>query len=269
MPLCSNCPRKQAILNPGDLCRECYGNSTSSNAALPLDIDLTKRVNDMTLGDIVNVIRQIITPISEKLDKMEHYITSNVEAQNSKIELLKASVKEKEQTIETMSQIIINMQTSLNRIDSDKRITNIMVAGLSENQVVDNDNELNNDAEKVKRLLNVMGMDAATLELSTTFELARIGQENDSMTRLLKVNVKSKATRDKILEKAKELKDKNEPWKKVYVKKDVHFVYAKENQRLNNRRKELREQNPNSDVKIQNGKLLINDQTVDRNMFFR
>ena len=241
MPQCTNCPRKQSILNPGDLCRECYGNSAHNNVALSLDIDMAKRVNDMTLGDIVNVIRQIITPLSEKLDKMERYITTNLEAQNSKIELLKASVKEKEQTIETMSQIIINMQSSLNRIDSDKRITNIIVAGLSENPVIDNDNELNNDAGKVKRLLNIMGMDAATLELVPTFELSRIGQENDAMTRLLKVNVKSKNTRDKILEKAKVLKDKNEPWKKVYLKKDVHFVYAKENQRLNNRRKELRE----------------------------
>ena len=73
----------------------------------------------------------------------------------------------------------------------------------------------------------------------------------------------------KILEKAKELKNKTDPWKKVYVKKDVHFVYAKENQRLNNRRKELREKNPNSDIKIHNGKLLIDDRVVDRNMFFR
>ena len=50
------------------------------------------------------------------------------------------------------------------------------------------------------------------------------------MVRLLKVDVQSKATRDKILEKAKELKNKNELRKRVYVKKDVHIVYAKENQ---------------------------------------
>ena len=269
MPQCTKCTRKQAILNPGDLCKECFGNATGVNAAPAPELDLTKSVNDMTLGDIVNVIRQIITPISEKLDKLEHYITTNVEAQNSKLELLKAHVKEKEQTIETMSQIIINMQTSLNKIDSDKRITNVMVAGLSENVVIDNEDELSNDAEKIERLLQVMDMDRGTLEQVETFEFTRIGQENDTMTRLLKVNVKSKATRDKILEKAKELKNKNEPWKKVYVKKDVHFVYAKENQRLNNRRKELREQNPNGDIKIHNGKLLIDDRVVDRNMFFR
>ena len=106
-------------------------------------------------------------------------------------------------------------------------------------------------------------LDIATLEMS------RIGQQNETMTRLLKVDVKSKATRDRILDKAKDLKGKNEPWKRVYVKKDVHIVYAKENQRLNNRRKDLREKNPNSDIKILDGKLLIDDRVVDRNMFFR
>jgi hypothetical protein len=270
MPQCSSCPKKQSFLNPGNLCKDCYGAPTE-NATTPDDIELTKKVNDMTLGDIVNVIHRIITPISEKLDKLEHYLTTNVESQNAKLELLKASVKEKEQTIDTMSQIIINMQSSLNRIDSDKRITNIMVSGLSENNITDNGTELKNDAEKVERLFEVMNVDAATISSLdiATLEMSRIGQQNESVTRLLKIDVKSKATRDRILDKAKDLKGKNEPWKRVYVKKDVHIVYAKENQRLNNRRKDLREKNPSSDIKILDGKLLIDDRVVDRNMFFR
>ena len=223
----------------------------------------------MTLGDIVNVIQRIITPITQKLDKLEHYLTSNVESQNAKLELLKASVKEKEQTIETMSQIIINMQSSLNRIDSDKRETNIMISGLSENNLTDNSDELESAAEKVQRLFDVLDLDTATVSSAESLQMTRIGQQNEMMTRLLKVNVQSKAARDKIFEKTKVLKSKDELWKRVYVKKDVHIVYAKENQRLNNRRIELREQNPNKDIKIFNGKLLVDDRVVDRNMFFR
>ena len=144
-----------------------------------------------------------------------------------------------------------------------------MVSGLSENNLSDNGDDLGSDAEKVQRLFEVMDLDRATISSVETLEMTRIGQQNESMTRLLKVDVNSEATRDKILEKAKELKNKNELWKKVYVKKDVHIVYAKENQRLNNRRKDLREQNPNKDIKIFNGKLLVDDRVVDRNMFFR
>ena len=144
-----------------------------------------------------------------------------------------------------------------------------MISGLSENNLTDNGDELGSDAEKVQRLFEVLDMDTATISSAETIQMTRIGQQNEMMTRLLKVNVQSKATRDKILEKAKVLKGKDELWKRVYVKKDVHIVYAKENQRLNNRRKELREQNPNKDIKIYNGKLLIDDRVVDRNMFFR
>ena len=91
------------------------------------ETDLEKGVKDMTLGDIVNVIQRIVFPITSKLDKLEKLITTSVASQKAELELLKADVKEKERTIDTLTQIVINMQSSLNRIDSDKRITNIMV----------------------------------------------------------------------------------------------------------------------------------------------
>ena len=242
--------------------------ASSEDSTPPDDAELSKKVNDMILGDIVSVIQRIITPITQKLDKLEHYLITNVESQNAKIELLKANVKEKEQTIDTLSQIVINMQASLNKLDSEKRITNIMVSGLSEENINDN-GELSSDADKVERLFEVMEIDPTIVSSVDTFEMSRIGQPNSSKTRLLKINVNSKTSRDAILEKAKCLKNKNEPWKKVYVKKDVHIVYAKENQRLNNRRKDLREKNPNSDIKILDGKLLLDDRVIDKNMFFR
>ena len=269
MPQCCKCPKRQSILNPGDLCKDCYGDTSILVQVEPDALELSKKVNDMTLGDIVNVIKRIISPITEKLDKLETYLTTNVEAQNSKLELLKANVKEKEQTIETLSQIVVNMQASLNKIDSEKRITNVIVSGLSEDDIIDNDQELSNDVTKVGRLFKVMGVEPAIISSVNTLEMSRIGQPNSSMNRLLKVNLKSKASRDTVLEKAKQLKDQREPWKKVYVKKDVHLVYAKENQRLNNRRKNLREQHPNSDIKILDGKLLLDNVVVDKNMFFR
>ena len=243
--------------------------ASSEDSTPPDDAELSKKVNDMTLGDIVSVIQRIITPITQKLDKLEHYLITNVESQNAKIELLKANVKEKEQTIETLSQIVINMQASLNKIDSETRITNIMVSGLSEDTITENAVELSNDVEKVERLFEVMELDPTTISTVNTLQMSRIGQPNNSMARLLKINVNSKTSRDAILDKAKLLKNRNEPWKKVYVKKDVHIVYAKENQRLNKRRKELREKNPNSDVKILDGKLLLDDRVIDKNMFFR
>ena len=273
MPQCTKCQKKQPKLNRGDLCKDCFEKEQpeeehNGGVQQPIDeSELSKSVNDMTLGDIVNVIERIVVPITSKLDKLEALITSAPTKHQAEMELLKAEVNEKEQTIETLTQIVVNMQASLNRIDSDKRITNIMVAGLSENPIDDGGNVLNSDNQKVKKLLDVMAIDESVPR--ENLQLSRIGQPNNSATRLLKVNVQSKESRDVILEKAKHLKDEREPWCKVYVKKDVHIVYAKENQRLNNRKKELKERNPESNIRIVDGKLLIDQRVVDRNTFFR
>ena len=271
MPQCTVCSKKQPKLNPGSLCKECYEKERAEKegeGAMPIEeAELSKSVSDMTLGDIVNVIQRVVNPITSKLDKLETLITTSAAAHKAELELLKADVKEKENTIDTLTQIVVNMQSSLNRIDSDKRITNIIVSGLSEETISDGGIDLRDDKEKVNRLLDVMDIDASVPR--DTLQISRIGQPNNSATRLVKVNVQSKESRDVILDKCRQLKHKNEPWCKVYVKKDVHIVYAKENQRLNNRRKELREKNPDSDIKIVDGKLLIDQRVVDRNMFFR
>ena len=269
MPQCVRCTKKQPRLNVGDLCKECFEkDQPAAEATEPIEeAELAKSVNEMTLGDIVNVIKRIVEPITSKLDKLETLITNVTNKHKAEMELLKADVKEKEKTIETLTDVIVNMQASLNRIDSDKRITNIMVSGLAEGPIDDNGNILNNDKEKIVRLLDVMEIDQSVQR--ENIQVFRIGQPNPSATRLLKVNVQSKEYRDTILEKAKHLKNKREPWCKVYVKKDVHIVYAKENQRLNSRRRELKEKNPEADIRIVEGKLMVDQRVVDRNTFFR
>ena len=85
----------------------------------------------------------------------------------------------------------------------------------------------------------------------------------------MKVDVKSKIARDKILDKTPSLKGKNELWKKIYVKKDVHPVYSKETSRIYRKMKTLKDQNPTKEVKIQDGKLMVDGRVIDQNMFFR
>ena len=57
------------------------------------------------------------------------------------------------------------------------------------------------------------------------------------------------------------------------MKKDLHPVYAKENQRIRKKRYDLATQfsknNEEKEVKIVKGALQVNGVTVDRNLFFR
>ena len=112
-----------------------------------------------------------------------------------------------------------------------------------------------------------MEVEADVLANVDAFECSRIGQIKENATRLVKVNVGSKVTRDLILQKAPSLK-KKELWGRIYVKKDVHPVYSKETSRIYRKMKSLKEKNPTKEVKIVDGKLTVDGRTVDKNMFF-
>ena len=78
--------------------------------------------------------------------------------------------------------------------------------------------------------------------------------------------------RDKVLSVASRLK--SQPiWTKVYIKKDLHPVYAKENQRIRKKQYDLSthfsSNNEEKEVKIVKGALLVDGVVVDRNLFFR
>ena len=263
MPSCAACPNKQAILNPGGLCRGCFALEEAND---PLkDMDLSKPLKNANLGELVDIFKAMMKPVELKLEQ----IKQSTAAQDAKITLLEANLKEKDTTIATMSEIIINMQSSLNRIDSSTRNTNIIVSGLQEQDIVnEQDGQLTEEKEKIKRLLEVMEVEADVLANVDAFECSRIGQIKENATRLVKVNVGSKVTRDLILQKAPSLKHKNELWGRVYVKKDVHPVYSKETSRIYRKMKSLKEKNPTKEVKIVDGKLTVDGRTVDKNMFF-
>ena len=60
------------------------------------------------------------------------------------------------------------------------------------------------------------------------------------------------------------------PWCKVFIKKDQHPVYLSENNRLRKKAYTLKKTagNENKEIKIVKGNLLIDNVTVDKNLFF-
>ena len=277
MPQCSNCTKKQAILNPGDLCKGCFekdGDDDHPDAEEEEiqfeDEELDRPINLATLRDILDIVKRFTDPILQKMEKLTNPLKEKTKANESKIALLEANLKEKESKIEAMTQVIVNMQSSLNAIDAQKRNTNIIISGLPEQNVeYGNGRTLVNDEEKVTSLFNEMGIPEGTVDFSEEeVEISRIGVPKGNANRLIKVNLKSKSKRDAVLEKSSTLKQKTAPWNKVYVKKDLHPVYTKENQRLYKKMKDLRTQNPDKEVKIVKGILTVGGKKEDCNLFF-
>ena len=276
MPQCVSCPKKQAILNAGNLCKSCFDNNVDGDEIRdeeeevdPLaDEDLDKPINLATLRDISNIVKKLTSPIVKKMENLMKPIREKANSNANKIALLEANLKEKETKIEAMSQIIVNMQSSLNAIDATKRNTNIIISGLPEDNIVSDGRTLESDDDKVKCLFEIMDVEQDAADPPVQLEMSRIGAPKDNSIRLIKVNMKSKAKRDVILKKAPTLKTKAEGWKKVYIKKDLHPVYTKENKRIYSKMKELKEKNPTKDIKIDKGKLLVDGKVVDSNTFF-
>ena len=114
-----------------------------------------------------------------------------------------------------------------------------------------------------------MGIPEDTIDFSEEeVEISRIGVPKGNANRLIKVNMGSKLKRDGILEKSSTLKQKATPWNKIYVKKDVHPVYTRENQRLYNKMKDLWTKNPEKEVKLVKGVLTVDGRKEDSNLFF-
>ena len=275
MPQCVSCPKKQAVLNAGNLCKSCFDKNGAqeteeANAEEEAfnDEELDKPIHLATLRDLSNVVKKITDPILKRVEKLINPIKEKANANASKIALLEASLIEKETKIEALSQIIVNMQASLNSVDASKRTTNIIISGLSEGDIECEGGVLTNDDEKVKCLFDILEIPPDTANPPVQFEVSRIGAPRNNATRLIKVDLKSKVRRDAVLQKASSLKNRQEPWKKVYVKKDLHPVYTKENQRIYAKMKNLRRDNPDKDIKILKGALLVDGKKVDSNSFF-
>ena len=104
------------------------------------------------------------------------------------------------------------------------------------------------DQSKVEQILQEAGYDE-DVDL-TNWEVKRLGQENDRRKRPILVVVDNQRQRNNILDKAKNLKEKREPFSSIYVKKDVHPAVRKELGRLRKRERDEKERPENQGVNI-------------------
>ena len=77
MPQCVKCPKKQRMLNAGDLCKTCLDKETEHDANeedndenIITEEELDKPINIATLRDISNIIKKFIDPVFKKMEKL-------------------------------------------------------------------------------------------------------------------------------------------------------------------------------------------------------
>ena len=249
-------------------------NITALNDTTPVDGD--KLVNELNVTELVALINRTIQPVASSLAEIKNDLEKKTKSYDNKITLLEADSKKKQERIDLLESTIVEMQKFINKIDHDDRKANIIVTGLSENTVDPLPNEeddvtpLTNDTDKVKALIASIAQ-GEHFDVSS-WEISRIGRPKEGSNRAVKIVTPSSDVREKVLSIASRLKSRPK-WTKVFIKKDLHPVYAKENQRIRKKRYELEthfsSNNEEKEVKIVKGALQVDGVTVDRNLFFR
>ena len=171
----------------------------------------------------------------------------------------------KNNEIARMKDTVVNMQHALNALDSKERSKNIIIAGLSEENIVTENITFTSDANKISFLLEKMNLNP---DLVNDAKLERLGTDTSgSKRRFLKMELPDKSIREKIVKATPKLKDLPDPWNKVYLNRDTHPVYQKEHKRLRKKFNELKSVGNPESVKLVKGVLTVNDNIVDKNIF--
>ena len=246
-------------------------NGQTVNIQTPLGSNIQDHSQSLGSLKVADLI-QILQPIQDSVQDIKTSINQQLGTLQNKMNIMEEQLKKEMSKNEQLTSIIVNMQRSINQIDSDKRVTNVIINGLSEEEIISEEtNEpLGDDKDKFQALVHKIGI-ADIDDASKDFEFSRIGNPANGKTRLLKINVGSKEMRDKICEQSKKLKLLPDPWKKIYINKDVHPVYLKENQRIRKAMQELKKvpgyEHQTGRVKLENGKLTVDGRVVDSNLF--
>ena len=112
----------------------------------------------------------------------------------------------------------------MEELDARDRECNLSVTGVPDGQ--ESLAGMTNDMDKCKHVLEIV--EASDIKI----DASRLGAFDQDRARTILVRTSYRAERDRVLEKTKKLKDAGEPFKDIYIKKDVHPSVRREWSRL-------------------------------------
>ena len=299
MPNCSKCNKSQARLkNDGDLCGMCFNEVnngqvkrkevTDNGSINPLNNDITddlfeslkinpkQRANDITIEQQLSLFQHILRPmeksiidINTKLENVSKEFKTQVTSLDKRIKFLEAENCKKDEDNAILKTTVKNLQKSLSSIDAKERANNVIIAGLSEESMQVNNENLTNDSDKVKYILKSIKLNENIA--CCPLNISRIGSDNNNeKKRFLKVTFDNNKLREDVIKNSHNLKELAPPLNKVFINRDTHPVYLKEHQRLRKRFNDEKKRHLDKGadyVKLTKGTLYINGEEVDKNIF--
>lgn len=207
-----------------------------------------------------NDIKDELKTIKGELQDQKTNITKLT---NEMTEIKNTCEKQKEE-ITSLSNVVIQQQQYLEKLDTEKRRTNMIMTGIKDAKYA----QENNLCMKTKDILETIGVNE---EIRQSLKITRINGSNQE-TAVMKLCFNSTVDRDATRNKAKRLKE-TDLYKHIYLKADRTPLASKEDYRLRQKKRQLTMDNPDANITLRNGILSLNGRKVDEfnivNQIFR
>ena len=118
-----------------------------------LGFDTNTPVSALTAGQMLALIQSQTKPLEAKVVGIDQKLDKEINGLKTRINVLENEVKEQKEKNDTLTQIVVEMQKSLNRVDSNDREKNMIINGLPEGDLIVNEVPLIDDADKVKETI--------------------------------------------------------------------------------------------------------------------
>ena len=211
---------------------------------------------------VVEKLNEILREIKEMKEKNTRY---------------DEEIKRLNSVINDQNKVLAAQQKFLETIDTDRRGQHLIVLGLAENAAPEGNDEDGDeyDKEQFNLILQTIAVAPNSVKVKC---IERLGKLEEGVTnqrrRPIKVTFETRSMRDSVLRNASKLKDQGEhdPFKRVFLKRDVHPDIRKEEKRLYDVFKAERDKPQNADFEVvfdrKKRVVTVNGEEIDRFKLF-
>lgn len=247
-------------------------NSTMTSGITPDNMGglMDKPISELTVADIIKINMISNDPMQKQLNEIQKDFKTKFQNLDNRMNILEQEKQKIQEENNVLKNVVINMQKCLNKLDSDERNNNAMISGVPEADVqLPNGSILKTDKDKINWIMQRTENERFHNNVGD-LNVSRLGETKPGYNRVIKVILPNNEDRNEFLKNAVKMKDAPTPWDKIYLKKDQHPVYRGENNRLRKKAAELKKKqgNENKDIKIVKGHVMVDNTSVDHNLFF-
>jgi hypothetical protein len=223
-------------------------------------------INDpITLGDITNLLRETEERLKNWFKDEMSFLKEKVTKLESSLSMAQNECVRLDTELTKMKETIISQQLQIESNESKLRANNLIFHNIAEDSISTGAECLSNDKEKLHFVIHTAKIDVTRDDILSA---QRLGKRQNERTRPLKVTFKDSNVKYNFLNKRREVAANVELakvfHKKIFINTDSSFLIQKEEFRLRQKLKKIKNDDPATVSFIRSGSLHSNGQIIDK-----